>query len=193
MTDQIITADGKEVSIRLMDDGYIIDACAHDRKKGLSYPAFRRFHEELMKRYGNSAILAWCGSEVVGFVNFHPGNFNCPVALCPGVESKLTEKFDETEWPSQPSDTLTISCVNISEAFRRQHIGSALVKHVTAWAKEQGYSRITAGANDTQWWIPCRPFWENLGFRVFRTEEFEKPREDGEKRVHSMALVLSPE
>lgn len=193
MAEERMTVDGKQVTIRPMDDSYIIDACAHDRAKGLSYPTFRRFHEELMKRYGNSAILAWCGPEVVGFVNFYPDNFDSPAALCPGVESKLNEKFAETEWPTQPSDTLAISCVNISEGFRRKQVGSALVKHVIAWAKENGYRRITAGANDTQWWVPCKPFWEKLGFRVYRTEEFEKPREDGEKRVYSMELILSGE
>lgn len=190
MRQERISIEAKEVVIRPMDEGHVIDGCAHHRRKGLSHPAFRRFHKELMKRYGNSAILAWSGDEIVGFANFYPAALQPPVALCPDVDSEPEGKFGETQWPDSPGDTLSISCVNISRAFQRKGIGTKLVRHVIDWARENGYRRILAGANDTQWWIPCRPFWEELGFRVKETEEFPEPREDGEVRVHTMELLL---
>ena len=190
MTEETLTVDDKKVVIRPMDKSYIIDACAHDRAKGISYPAFQRFHRELMERYGNSAILAWCENKLVGFVNFYPDNACPPAPLCPGVESELEEKYEQTAWPETPSTTLCIGCVNVAAGFHRAGVGTRLAKKAIAWAKENGYKSIVADANDTKWWKPCKPFWEKLGFRVKEIEEFDSVREDGERRVYIMELLL---
>lgn len=191
MKEKTLTVDDKTVVIRPMDKSYIIDACAHDRVKGISYPAFQRFHRDLMERYGNSAILAWCESKVVGFVNFYPMNVVSPAPLCPGVEAELEEKYDLAVWPEVPSKTLGVGCVNVSEGFHRQGIGTSLVAMLIDWAKEHGYASIIADANDRAWWKPCRPFWEQLGFHVKEIETFDKPREDGDRCVCIMEMLLS--
>ncbi len=185
-----LIVDSKTVVIRPMDETYIIDACAHDRAKGISYPAFQRFHRDLMERYGNSAILAWCDNKAVGFVNFYPMNVVSPAALCPGVEAELEAKYDLAVWPKTPSKELGVGCVNISEGFHRRGIGTALVRMLIDWAKEHGYTSIVADANEKSWWKPCKPFWEKLGFHVKKVTQFDKPRRDGDTCVYDMEILL---
>jgi GNAT superfamily N-acetyltransferase len=197
MNEELLTVRGKEVRIRLMDEDHIVPGCwGHRDEPNHTSPAFEQWHRELLRRYGNAAAVAICDDRVVGYANFYPGILQPILAaakacLCPAaVDSQLPSLLKRIEWPADPRDALSIGCVNLAPAFRRAGVGSALVRAAVEWARENGYHTVLAGANDTAWWIPCRPFWEQLGFRVKETIEFEKPREDGELREYTMELVL---
>lgn len=193
MQDEAIAADGRQILIRPMDEAHIVSECAHWRTEGRTSKAFRRFHAEIMRRYGNAAIVALCDDNIVGFVNFYPAVLNSrfKVSLCPEVDSELEDAFDQMDWPEEPGDTLSISCVNLDQDLVRKGIGTRLVHRAIEWAKENHYARVHAGANDTAWWMPCKEFYEKLGFHVKEVEEFGEPREDGETRAYTMQLLLS--
>lgn len=194
MQNEILKVDGREIVIRPMDDAHIISECAHQRAEGRTSKTFRRFHAEIKRRYGNAGIVALCGAKVVGFVNFYPAvlNTRLKAPLCAEVDQgNLETAFEQMEWPSERGDTLSISCVNLDKDLTRKGIGSRLVHMTIEWARENQYERIHAGANDTQWWAPCKGFYENLGFHVKETVEFGEPRGDGEVREHVMELLLT--
>ena len=118
MQDKIVTADGREILIRPMDSAHIISECAHHRGEGRTSKEFGRFHAEIMRRYGNAGIVALCEDEIVGFVNFYPVVLNQKIKapLCAEIdESELKKACDEMEWPVEPGDTLSISCVNLDQ------------------------------------------------------------------------------
>lgn len=187
MKERTIDVDGVPVVIRPMDKDHIIDFCGPERAKGRSDPAFQSFHRELMERYGNSAIVAFSQGKIVGFVNFSPANVVTPFPLCP----EHVPAEPQIDWPSQPSKTLCIGCVNVDPALCGKGIGHALVEMLIDWATDHGYTSIIADANDQAWWKPCKPFWEKLGFHVKSVEKFDKPREDGDTCVYTMEIRLS--
>lgn len=193
MQDETVTVDQRKILIRPMNSTHIIGECAHCRAEGWTSPAFSQFHAELMRRYGNAAIVATCEDKIVGFANFYPAvlNSRMKTSLCPAVDADLGKSIEQIEWPVDPGDTLSISCVNLDGDLLRKGIGTRLVRKAVEWARTNGYRKVHAGANDTAWWIPCREFYEKLGFHVLETIEFEKPREDGEMRVYTMELALA--
>ncbi len=193
MQDEIATVDDREILIRPMDQAHIISECAHHRTKGRTSEGFARFHAEIMRRYGNAGIVALCEDKIVGYVNFYPAVLNekFQAPLCPEIdESRLKTACDEMEWPGEPGDTLALSCVNLDRDLVREGIGTKLVQKAMEWARDNQYKKVHTGANDTQWWTPCKEFYEKMGFRVIRTVEFKEPREDGELREYVMEFVL---
>lgn len=196
MQDEIVIINNREIRICLMDNTRIISECAHHRSEGYTSEGFKRFHKEIMKRYGNAGVVALSDDTIVGFANFYPAVLNSrfTYSMCPEIgEDDLKIAFEQMEWPKEKRDTLSISCINLDSDLCRKGIGTKLVQKVIEWARENRYKRIHAGANDTQWWIPCKEFYERLGFYVIGTEEFEEPREDGEMRVYTMEFSLIEE
>lgn len=196
MQDEIVMVGGREIRICMMDKAHVISECAHHRSEGCTSEGFKRFHKEIMRRYVNAGVVALSDDKIVGFANFYPAILNSRFicSICPGIgEDDLRKAFEQMEWPKEQGDTLSISCINLDSDLYRKGIGTKLVQKVIEWARENQYKRIHAGANDTQWWIPCKEFYERLGFYVIDTEEFKEPREDGEMRVYTMELSLIEE
>lgn len=189
MKDKTLNVDGTSVVIRPMDKDHVVDFCGPERTKGRSDPAFQQFHRELMERYGNSAIVALSQGKIVGFVNFAPANVVTTFPLCP----EHVPANPQVDWPSEPSKTLGVGCVNVDQALSRKGVGSALVQVLIDWAHENGYTSIVADANENAWWKPCRPFWEKLGFHVKEVKRFVKPRGDGDTCVYIMEKTLQGE
>jgi len=197
------SADGKSVVIREMEESYVFGGdmkmnaqthtrgcCTADRpidpKTAVPNHVFQAFHREAMRRYGQSMILAWHDESVVGFINFHPLNASFDV-LCPHDDSPDNRKrFAEFEWPDGPSPTLRILCVDVSPGFRRAGLGTRLAQTLIEWAPAWGFSRLHVGANENSWWIPCKPFWDKLGFEVVETIEFDEPNPVGDTRAFVM-------
>ena len=159
---------------------------AIDPRTAVPNRVFEDYHREAMRRYGQSALLAWHEGGVVGFVNFHPLNAAFD-RLCPHVDTpEQRERLARFAWPEKAAETLRILCVNAAPGFRRCGLGTEMVKALIRWAPDWGYRRLHVGANENAWWTPCRPFWEKLGFAVVETVEFDEPREDGERRIFVM-------
>jgi len=164
--------------------------CVIDPITATPNPVFEQYHREAMCRYGQSAILAWHGEKVVGFVNFHPINAAFD-GLCPHEDTpELRRKLQEFKWPEKPGEKLRILCVDTAPGFRRTGLGTRMIEALIQWAPDWGFKRLHVGANEKAWWTPCKPFWEKLGFVVMETIEFEQPRPDGEMRVFVMEKKL---
>lgn len=139
-----------------------------------------------MRRYGQSAILAWHEGKVVGFINFHPVNASIN-GLCPQTDTPdMDRQVRDFTWPEKADQKLRILCVDAAPGFQRIGIGTKLVESLIVWAPDWGFNRLHVGANEKAWWIPCRPFWERLGFEIVKTIEFPQPRPDGDERVFVM-------
>ena len=65
-------------------------------------------------------------------------------------------------------------------------MGTRLAEALIRWAPDWGFTRLHVGANENAWWIPCKPFWDKVGFEVVETIEFDKPRPDGDTKVFVM-------
>ena len=161
-----------------------------DTTSAIPNEVFEAYHKEVMRRYGQSMILAWDGSRPVGFINFHPLNARFDI-LCTHVDTAENRKrFEDFQWPDTPCKTLRICCVDLACGYRRMGLGRKLAQTLIDWAPSWGYQRLHTGANETAWWIPCREFWEKLGFLVIEVIEFDEPREDGEVRTFVMERDL---
>jgi len=119
----VATRDGGRVVIREMDESYVFagdtrlnpatgskGCCtargAIDPATAVPDRVFESYHREAMRRYGQSAVLAWHGGLVVGFVNFHPVNARFD-NLCPGRDPAVVEtEMARFRWPDEPSPTL---------------------------------------------------------------------------------------
>jgi GNAT superfamily N-acetyltransferase len=199
--------DGREIVIKEMDESYIfagdmrtnphtghLGCCTCDGpidpNKAIPNQVFEAYHREAMRRYGQSAILAWHDDKVVGFINFHPLNASFDI-LCPQVDTpENKEKYQNIEWPDKASDTLRILCVDLAPSYRRMGLGTMLAETLIEWAPSWGFKKLHVGANENAWWIPCKPFWQRLGFVVVEVIEFDEPRPDGEIRVFVMERSL---
>ena len=130
---------GRAVTIREMDEDYVfagdmrpnpytggIGRCtadgAIDPRTAVPNRVFEDYHREAMRRYGQSALLAWHEGGVVGFVNFHPLNAAFD-RLCPHVDTpEQRERLARFAWPVVAGEYV--------EAFRR------LGEHTTSGADE---------------------------------------------------------
>ncbi len=197
------TKDGKSVTIKEMEESYIFAGdmktnphtggtgcctadCVIDPKTATPNPVFEGYHAEVMHRYGQSAILAWYDDTVVGFINFHPVNAAFD-DLCPQRNTpELREKLRKFQWPEKADEKLRILCVDVAPGYRRTGLGTKLAETLIQWSPDWGFKRLHVGANENAWWIPCKPFWEKLGFEVVEVIEFDRPRSDGDTKVFVM-------
>lgn len=197
----------KEVLIREMDDSYIfggdmkenphtggVGCCTADcsiaPKTAIPNFVFESFHREAMRRYGQSIILAWNSDQVVGFVNFYPLNGSFDV-FCPHDDPiEGHKRLEQFQWAEKPSPTLRIVCVDVAPGFRRMGLGTKLVEALIRWAPSWGFQKLHVRANEKNWWTPCKPFWDKLGFDVVETIEFDQPMADGEVRIYVMEREL---
>jgi len=189
-----IHADDKTVTIKLMDESWLINQCtgahpfkprpgvvwkAHERCARLPEVAGHEFPNVLRRlrdTYGNCAAIAWHGGHVLGHLVWMPRH------EARTLRAKGCEFFGPVAGDGpEAGDAGTLVVVNLAfcslsgHGFRRKGVGRAMVDMMVAWAWEHGWRRIeaydvTGGLFPWDWLdacIPPRPFWERMGFAVF--------------------------
>jgi len=178
----------KMVEIKPMDKGCVLWRCLHGGPLSMEtmeqWPAdqhdnWKRLRarnvpliKKLISTYGNCAMVAQDGDEIIGMLRFYPK------AMTPTNEKGLicfcmqqfhpagaADDFVEQDWPSFEEiedKTLVVHCVMASrpfadekatrlcggnclgrqEAGARKGIGSKLAKAMVEWAKENGWKKI---------------------------------------------------
>lgn len=176
---------GTTVSVRMMDDDYIVSDCPQGpehiatMRKRHSYCAclgtgtcIREATTEARNKYGNCAVTAWDenypdGKYLIGLMTFFP------------VEVLVERNAQGRDMmvPYQDGSTIAVGnclfCSLWGWHYRRKGIGTAMAELMVDWAKEAGFKRVAAidvpAGNPVSWGHHCRPprpFWEKLGFRV---------------------------
>ncbi|MCL2700272.1 MAG: GNAT family N-acetyltransferase [Phycisphaerae bacterium] len=189
-----IRVDGKTVTLRLMDESWLINQCAgahpfkprpgvvwqaHERCARLPEIAgdeFPNMLRRLRDTYGHCAAIAWHDERVLGHLVWMPRH-EARTLRAKGFECFGPAADDATG----AGDAGTLVVVNLAfcslsgHGFRRKGVGRAMVDMMLAWAWEHGWRRIeaydvTGGLFPWDWLdacIPPRPFWEHMGFAVF--------------------------
>jgi len=169
------------------------------------FEAFRarnlRFLDNLVKTYGACAVVTKQGEAVVGHLRFYPKAVRDLAA--PGLGLCLQQEF-----PYGPADdlgsgvfprleeiedrTLLVHCMMLAAegpegwSLRRQGLGTRMARVLVGWAAERGWRVIEATAYEP---LPIlyassgqagRSFWEDLGFRLVRTERESALEEESE-------------
>ena len=144
------------------------------------------FHERLIDAYGSSAMLAWDGDKVVGYVRFYPKVLSSlaePGGLCMqgGPPAGLTDEMPKAELPTfddLPEKMLMVHCMMTGSPsqkenpYQRVGIGSRMARKLIQWASREGWQAIEAPAYMDLPHIYAitgaagRQFWEKLGFQV---------------------------
>lgn len=138
-----------------------------DRKK------LETLYTKTIAAYGCCGFIAWLGRRVVGYNTFFPRTIAARIKF---YGWGTDEDIDES--------TLVHNCITLrgDPAYRRQGIGSSLIRASLKWGKEHGWQRFEVHLvlpDDPSHWIDeqksCVTFWRKLGLEVYRTHEnFER-------------------
>ena len=135
---------------------------------------FRVLNEEMIDKYGTTAILALDQDFVGGFVNFYPTW--CPhFDLCQDNQiDEAMAHLDEIENPPPCDDpALHPRCLMVRKEYRGNNLAVELLNCLKEWAKANGWKKIVgngciySGKAQYQWFVspkPPRPIWEKAGF-----------------------------
>jgi GNAT superfamily N-acetyltransferase len=149
--------------------------------------------KKLTRIYGPCAVEARRGDDVVGHVRFYPKavlEMDGAGFLCLQMDSPEgpRDNFSEFDFPPREKlkdQTLKIHCLMTAPpsekdpAYRRQGIGTRMVRRLIGWATENGWKQIEADAFED---LPIiyqvtgaagRMFWEKLGFNA--ADRFPNP------------------
>ncbi len=142
---------------------------------------------KLTETYGSCAVMARHGDQIVGQLRFYPKAICELAAAGPGFCMQQTypcgpaDDLVEKDFPRLDqiaAKSLFIHCMMTGSSeqednpYRRQGLGSRMVRMLIAWARTRGWSAIEAHAYAD---LPCvyavtgqasTRFWEKLGFRV---------------------------
>lgn len=189
-----VEIDGKRVELRPMTEDYILAGdmtlknhlgelgvctadCALPRRPALGNRYFSVFHQAVLSQYRGSAILAWHGNDVVGFINFHPAELMTAAGwdftdLCLYRDAvSFARRIERDGLPKITPRTLMIRCTSVSPEFQRKGLGKALAQAAIDWARDNGYRAVQVRAPADGWWIPGREFWEGLGFTCISSDD----------------------
>lgn len=157
----------------------------HDRA------SFVEFYRTVLRRVGCCGFVAWEKDRVIGYTNF----FSHEIAR----EMKFYGWGGEEE--EQP-DTLVHHCVSLirNSQYRRQGIGSSLLRRTLAWATAHEWKRyevhqvlpdIDTGVAAEQ--KSVLSFWRKIGFAVIREEDADEATRNayGVETRYSLALELA--
>jgi len=149
------------------------------------------FLRNLTATYGACAVMAWSCDAIVGHMRFYPKAVRDLAAqglgLCLQQEYPYgpADDFGRTAFPklAEIADkTLLVHCMMLApdgaggESFRRRGIGRQMARTLIDWATANGWKALEATAYES---LPViytisgqagRSFWEDLGFRLVRTE-----------------------
>jgi len=200
-----IAVGDRTVSVRMMDDSYIVSDCPqrpehvetlrqrngrHCACMGVfssRTPCVREVIEDARERHGNCAAIAWDGDTIVGILTFFPVE-DLIERQARGIEEMV---------PYRDSKTLALGswvlCSLEGGEFRGKGIGRAMAEMMIEWAQESGFERIGAfyvpsGLATIHWRDNCRPpkpFWEKLGFSVVSKRLGESTWEDSRQDMEN--------
>jgi len=184
---RIITFDNISVTVKMMDDSWIINRCVshspfvpklgvvwshEDRCSRLQIPGDR--FEDAMRSfrdtYGNTAVIAWDGDVALGHIIF-----------VPKAEARRWKMRYHERMPTSLDDnkTLVVEAVGFcsigGQQYRGHGIGRAMADMMIDWASQNGWNRlqifgVPSGLFPGHWMDSCmppKPFWKKFGFKVF--------------------------
>ena len=166
---------------RCLGSGRPFDPDAHPPEAGCSSLDWFHTHgsrekleaiyRQAIKDDGGCGFVTWHDDKVIAYHTF--------------FSRKIAQKIKFFGWGSQEDThekTLVHNCLTmVKGSYLRKGVCSNLVKHSLKWAKESGWSRFEVhlvlpdceeGWNSEQ--KTCSPFWEKLGFEIYRTEEADE-------------------
>lgn len=173
------------IDYRPMDRDYILPVCPKvlvkgpfDRGDPTGHFGFvsdcPTVNDEMLRayveKYGTCGYLAWDGYAVVGASLFFPLN---------DLPAKLCKIYDVDEYPRRWFDalnkekgTMVMGCCLVAPDYRDRGIGTKVVEASLAWMRRNRWLRaVKLGVPSEVYGFTDHftlPFWENMGFRVFR-------------------------
>ena len=135
---------------------------------------FRILNEEMIEKYGTTAILAIDQDLIAGFVNFYPTW--CPhFDLCQDeqINEAMTHLKEIRNPPPCDDPALHVRCLMVRKEYRGNRLSIALLNCLKDWAKYRGWKKIVgsgcifSGRAQYQWLVapkPPKPIWEKAGF-----------------------------
>lgn len=166
-------------------------------------PPIAAYFRKVMAAYGSSAITAWQGRNLVGFLPFMPLNCGLPeMVFCvcaPTHTQPALEKINAAEpipFEQLSPKVLKAQCASVNWRLYRQGIGSAMARYLVTWARVQGWERIEGWAfaqpdvDDAYIWIPSIQFWEKAGFEAGGVPHFAADDPNVNKPAVAFAIDL---
>lgn len=195
-----------EVQIRPMNDDYIFAGdvsqanyfgqnghCVSDGTidPEVAKPSllFGTIHKALLQQYDAPPILAWHEDKIVGFLNYYPeGLFEKPVCL---LEDDLARsvRISREGLPEVDTNALRLACLTIAPEFRKQGVGTALVKTLQKRIEGNHWQHLRAECfadNHPNRWRPQLSFWKRLGFEIIR-----EPNQESQSAEREMWRSIS--
>ncbi len=202
MNPQAILVDGVPTEIRPMGEDYVVGE--DPAEAGIEYaikcwpgknepgvwpnPPIAAYFRKIMKAYGASAITAWQGKSLVGFLPFMPVNCGMPEMLfCvvapvdaqPSVES--IQAAEAIPFEQLSPKVLKVQCASVAwnKDMYRKGIGTVMARYLVEWARENGWERIQGWTfgnpdiDDAYRWLPSIEFWEKADFQRGKARVFD--------------------
>jgi hypothetical protein len=202
MEPRTIYVDGVSTVIRPMGTDYIVGD--DPGEAGVTYaikcwpgknipgvwanPHIVAYFRKIMKAYGTSAITAWQDKTLVGFLPFMPVDCGMPEMVFCVIgsegEQPILERInssDPTPFKQLTPKILKVQCASVAWNMNmyRKGLGSAMVRYLIDWAKENGWYKIQGWAfespeiDDAYRWLPSIQFWEKSGFERRNARVFD--------------------
>lgn len=186
MEENYILAGDMNMKLNTGKPGYCTAIGPIDPRTAKPNRLYQAAHHAVMVKYDNSAILAWDGVDVVGFLDFCPKGLDFAEPSCRKAhedwrafyvlgcmleddpkKAQLVKRYGVTD---VDTDTLAINCVDVIPPLQRKGLGSTLTRYFLDWAKEKGWKKVHINCPEDHWWIPAKPFWVRLGFSVLKED-----------------------
>jgi hypothetical protein len=172
-----------------------------------------QFLRKVINVYGSCGILAWDDDDVVGCVRFFPQALldmmgveslcmqqKPPYGIHPDVLEMDFPTADEAKRkPLRVNCMMTCPPSQKEYSYRRKGVGSAMIRELISWARENKWSSVTAKAyNDLNAIYEItgqagRMFWEKLGFSVVFQAVAEEISGDFLKLLEEQAVAAGLE
>jgi len=168
-----------------MDRDFVLPVCPlvlqkgpYDRGDPVSHSSFvsecpqvtEDFLMSYIRRYGTCGYLAWDRYAAVAACLFFPLN---------DLPPKICKVYDVDEYPERwfkalhkEKGTMVLACVMVAPQHRDQGLGRQVVEAALGWMRRNRWLRVVKLGVPSEIYGFSRhfnlPFWESLGFRVFR-------------------------
>jgi GNAT superfamily N-acetyltransferase len=192
MESKDITVGNSRISIKLMDESYIM--CEDEKRTGITVdvecrhisprwpnPIYSLFYRRLLKAYGIGPILVWQGRRIVGFLPVTVPSCGIPEpplcvhytgGLSYGAEKNtdltMIENATEVPFEKLSSKEIRIGCMSVHRNMRGRNLAAQMIQYLVDWAREHGWDRIRARVmldGEPQAFYPTSSWWISLGFK----------------------------